>query len=295
MPPIDTTAFYHFTPHPVAVPLGTWHLFGHTIGPLAIRWYSLAYIAGILAGWWYLLKLLARPGAPMARRHADDFVFWATLGVLLGGRIGYILFYNFNEYLADPVQMLKLWEGGMSFHGGALGVLVAVILFCRKNGLNWWRFCDYMACIAPIGLFFGRLANFVNGELWGRPATVPWAMVFPGSGDGIPRHPSQLYEAGLEGLALFAILNLLFWKGGDIRYRPGFLMGGFIFGYGAFRFIVEYFREPDSQLADFAARTGLHMGQWLCVPMIVVGLWIMLTAKGRRIRVEAIAGSESVA
>jgi phosphatidylglycerol:prolipoprotein diacylglycerol transferase len=284
LPPIDTSAFYHFTPHPVAL----------QIGPLAIRWYSLAYITGILAGWWYMLKLLARPGAPMARRHADDFVFWATIGVLLGGRIGYILFYNLGEYLAHPLDMLKLWEGGMSFHGGALGVLIAIILFCRKNGLNGWRFCDYMACVAPIGLFFGRLANFTNGELWGKQTDVPWAMVFPGGGD-VPRHPSQLYEAGLEGFALFAILNLLFWKGGDIRYRPGFLLGGFLFGYGAFRFIVEFFREPDSQLADFAAKTGLHMGQWLCVPMILVGLWIMLSAKGRRVRVEPVAGSESVA
>ncbi len=284
MPPIDPSAFYHFTPHPVAL----------QIGPLAIRWYSLAYITGILAGWWYMLKLIDRPGAPMARRHVDDFVFWATLGVLLGGRIGYILFYNLGEYLKHPVEMLKLWEGGMSFHGGALGVLIAIILFCRKNGLNVWRFCDYMACVAPIGLFFGRLANFTNGELWGKPATVPWAMVFPGGGD-MPRHPSQLYEAGLEGLALFAILNLLFWKGGDIRYRPGFLLGGFVFFYGLFRFIVEFFREPDSQLADFAKQTGLHMGQWLCVPMILVGLWIMLSAKGRRVRVESIAGSESVA
>ena len=284
MPPIDPSAFHHFTPHPVAL----------QIGPLAIRWYSLAYITGILVGWWYMLKLIARPGAPMARRHADDFVFWATVGVLLGGRIGYILFYNLGQYLARPLDMLKLWEGGMSFHGGASGVLIAIILFCRRNGLNWWRFCDYMACVAPIGLFFGRLANFANGELWGKPATVPWAMVFPGGGD-MPRHPSQLYEAGLEGALLFAILNLLFWKGGDIRYRPGFLLGGFVFFYGLFRFIVEFFREPDEQLVGFAQRTGLHMGQWLCVPMILVGLWIMLSAKRRRTRVESVAGSESVA
>lgn len=288
MPPVDPTAYLHYTSlglSPIALQLG----------PLAIRWYSLSYIAGILIGWWYVLKLIAQPGAPMARRHADDFVFWATLGVLLGGRIGYVLFYNFGQYMQDPLSMLKLWEGGMSFHGGGLGVLVAMLLYCRKNQLNAWRFCDYVACCVPIGLFLGRLANFVNGELWGRATDVAWAIVFPDPAAGdIPRHPSQLYEAGLEGIVLFAILAFLFWRT-NARYKPGFLMGSFILGYGVFRFFVEFFREPDQQLEAFARATHLHMGQWLCVPMILVGLWIILTAQGRRTRIEPVAGETSVA
>jgi phosphatidylglycerol:prolipoprotein diacylglycerol transferase len=286
LPPVDPNAFTHWTAlglSPVALQLG----------PVAVRWYSLAYITGILAGWWYLLKLLAQPGAPMARRHADDFVFDATLGVLLGGRIGYVLFYRPDYYLQHPVEILKLWEGGMSFHGGAAGVLIAILLFCHRKGLSSLRVTDYIACVAPIGLFFGRLANFVNAELWGKPTTVPWAIVFPGAGD-VPRHPSELYEAGLEGLALFLILSLLFWKT-DARYKPGFLAGSFVLGYGAFRFFVEFFREPDEQLVEFARMTHLHMGQWLCVPMILVGLYVVLTAKGRRQRVEPVAGDASVA
>ncbi|MGN6124341.1 MAG: prolipoprotein diacylglyceryl transferase [Sphingomonas oligoaromativorans] len=286
MPPVDPNAFTHWTSlglSPIALQLG----------PVAVRWYSLAYITGILAGWWYLLKLLDQPGAPMARRHADDFVFDATLGVLLGGRIGYVLFYRPDYYLQHPVEIFKLWEGGMSFHGGAAGVLIAILFYCRRKGLSWLRVTDYIACVAPIGLFFGRLANFVNGELWGKPSTVPWAIVFPGAGD-VPRHPSELYEAGLEGLVLFAILSLLFWKS-DARYKPGFLAGSFVLGYGVFRFIVEFFREPDEQLVEFARVTHLHMGQWLCVPMILVGLYVVLTAKGRRQRVEPVAGDASVA
>jgi phosphatidylglycerol:prolipoprotein diacylglycerol transferase len=286
LPPVDPNAFTHWTSlglSPIALQLG----------PVAVRWYSLAYITGILAGWWYLLKLLDQPGAPMARRHADDFVFDATLGVLLGGRIGYVLFYRPDYYLQHPVEIFKLWEGGMSFHGGAAGVLIAILFYCRRKGLSWLRVTDYIACVAPIGLFFGRLANFVNGELWGKPSTVPWAIVFPGAGD-VPRHPSELYEAGLEGLVLFAILSLLFWKS-DARYKPGFLAGSFVLGYGVFRFIVEFFREPDEQLVEFARVTHLHMGQWLCVPMILVGLYVVLTAKGRRQRVEPVAGDASVA
>src|SRR6478735_2125640 len=166
------------------------------LGPLQIRWYSLAYIAGILIGWWYLTKLIEQPGAPMARRHADDFVFYATLGIILGGRIGYVVFYNPLLYLHDPIQALKLWDGGMSFHGGAFGTVIAIWLLCRREHLSTLRFVDYVACCGPFGLFFGRLANFVNGELWGRVTDVPWAIVFPRAGD-LPRHPSQLYEAAL--------------------------------------------------------------------------------------------------
>ena len=259
----------------------------------ALRWYSLAYLAGILIGWWYLLKLIDRAGAPMARRHADDMVFYATLGIILGGRLGYVLFYKPAEYFADPVQIFKLWDGGMSFHGGVIGTSLGIFYLARKNGLNWLRIHDYVACCVPFGLFFGRLANFVNHELWGRTTDVPWGVIFPDGGP-FPRHPSQLYEAGLEGILLFLILWYLFWKT-DARYYPGRLVGTFLLGYGVSRFIVEFWREPDLHLVDFARDTGLHMGQWLSVPMILGGAWLIATSARRRQRVEPIAGGESVA
>jgi phosphatidylglycerol:prolipoprotein diacylglycerol transferase len=269
-----------------------------SIGFFTLRWYSLAYIAGILVGWWYLLKLLAQPGAPMARRHADDLVFYATLGIILGGRIGYVLFYA-PEMLLHPIRILRLWDGGMSFHGGVIGTSIGIILFARKHKLDWLRVHDYIACVVPFGLFFGRLANFVNGELWGKPADVPWAIVFertvPFDVPEPARHPSQLYEAGLEGIVLFAILWFAFWRT-KARYQPGRLVGLFVLGYGIARFIVEFFREPDAQFrGSFIEATGIHMGQWLCVPMIVGGLYLVLTAPKRRTRVEPIAGTESVA
>ncbi|WP_341209226.1 prolipoprotein diacylglyceryl transferase [uncultured Sphingomonas sp.] len=268
-----------------------------SIGVFTLRWYSLAYIAGIVIGWWYLLKLLDQPGAPMARRHADDLVFYATLGIILGGRIGYVLFYA-PEMLTRPLSILRLWDGGMSFHGGVIGTSLGLIWFARKHGLNWLRVHDYVACCVPFGLFFGRLANFVNGELWGKPADVPWAIVFERTMPfGVPepaRHPSQLYEAGLEGILLFALLWFFFWRT-DARYQPGKLVGLFLAGYGLARFTAEFFREPDAQLRQFAEATGLHMGQWLCVPMIVAGLFLILTAPRRRVRVEPIAGPDAVA
>ncbi|PCG15114.1 prolipoprotein diacylglyceryl transferase [Sphingomonas adhaesiva] len=268
-----------------------------TIGFFTLRWYSLAYIAGIVVGWWYLLKLLAQPGAPMARRHADDLVFYATLGIILGGRIGYVVFYA-PEMLLRPLSILRLWDGGMSFHGGVIGTSLGIIWFARKNGLHWLRIHDYVACVVPFGLFFGRLANFVNGELWGKPATVPWAIVFENTVPyGIPepaRHPSQLYEAGLEGIALFVLLWFFFWRT-NARYQPGRLTGIFLIGYGIARFTVEIFREPDRQLVEFARATGLHMGQWLCVPMILGGVYLVVTSRARRVRVEATGGLGSVA
>lgn len=268
-----------------------------SIGFFTLRWYSLAYIAGIVIGWWYLLKLLDQPGAPMARRHADDLVFYATLGIILGGRIGYVLFYA-PEMLLHPLRILRLWDGGMSFHGGVIGTSLAIILFARRNGLNWLRIHDYVACVVPFGLFFGRLANFVNGELWGKPTDVPWAIVFSRTVPaGVPepaRHPSQLYEAGLEGLALFALLYFFFWRT-NARYQPGKLTGLFLLGYGTARFVVEFFREPDSQFAGTFFATTIHMGQVLCLPMIAGGLYLILTAPGRRQRVEPIAGGQSVA
>lgn len=239
------------------------------IGPFALRWYSLAYIAGILLGWFYLIRLLAEDGAPMTREHADGLVTWVTAGILIGGRLAYVLFYDLGAYLAHPLNVLRLWEGGMSFHGGALGVAIAIIVYARRHRVDWLRIIDYVAMCAPIGLFLGRLANFVNGELWGRPTGLPWGMVFPGAGP-LPRHPSQLYEAVLEGPVLFVLLWCLF-RFTSARHRPGLLCGAFVLGYGLFRFLVEFVREPDQQLVAFAAATGLHMGQWLCVPMILGG------------------------
>jgi phosphatidylglycerol---prolipoprotein diacylglyceryl transferase len=232
------------------------------IGPFALRWYSLAYIAGILLGWFYLVKLLADDGAPMAKEQADALVTWVTAGIILGGRLAYVVFYDSGTYLAQPLKVFKLWAGGMSFHGGALGVAIAIFLFSQRHRLNWLRIIDYVAMSAPIGLFLGRLANFVNGELWGRPTDLPWGIVFPGAGP-LPRHPSQLYEAMLEGPILFLLLWCLF-RFTSARRRPGLLSGAFVLGYGVFRFLVEFIREPDQQLAAFASATGLHMGQWLC-------------------------------
>lgn len=262
------------------------------LGFFQLKWYSLAYIAGILLGWFYLLKLIDRPGAPMARRHADDLVFYATIGIIAGGRLGYILFYR-PDLFAKPLAILRLWDGGMSFHGGVIGVTLGIILMARKHGLNWLRIHDYVACVVPIGLFFGRLANFVNGELWGRPTDVPWAIVFPRTGMDVPRHPSQLYEAGLEGIVLLLLLAFFFWRT-DARYYPGRLVGIFLLGYGSARFFVEFFREADEQLMWLHDMTGLNMGQYLCMPMILGGLYLIATSKGRRQRVEPIVG-ESIA
>jgi len=282
-------AFTDLNLSPVALDLGVFQL----------RWYSLAYLAGIFLGYWYLLKLLKQPGAPMARRHADDLVFYASLGIILGGRLGYVLFYNLPHYLENPLDILKLWDGGMSFHGGVIGTSLGILYLARREGLQWLRIHDYVACCVPFGLLFGRLANFVNAELWGAPTTVPWGVRFPEVVSGLqvlgpPRHPSQLYEALLEGVVLMIILGLMFWRS-KARYEPGKLVGAFIFFYGIFRFAVEFVREPDSQLTEFAEATGLHMGQWLTLPMIAGGLYLMATAKKRRVRVEPVVGSESVA
>lgn len=269
------------------------------VGPVAldlgffqIRWYSLGYLVGILLAYWYLTKLLARPGAPMSREHADDMILYATLGIILGGRFGYILFYQ-PSILANPINIFKLWEGGMSLHGGALGTIFAIWLYARKHKLSFLRMCDYIACCIPFGLFLVRLANFVNDELWGRVTDVPWAIIFPNGGD-LPRHPSQLYEAVLEGLLMAAILWPLFWRS-DARYKPGFLFGMAALIYGAARFTVEFVREPDVQLQWLVEQSGLSMGQWLTIPMILIGLYLIFTANGRRQRVEPVAGSQSVA
>ena len=284
----DAIAWTDLGLSPVALDLGVFEL----------KWYSLAYLAGVFIGYWYMLKLLDRPGAPMARRHAEDLAFYALLGIILGGRLGYVLFYNPGYYVSNPIEIVKMWDGGMSFHGGLLGMVAAIFYLAWKEKLSALGIHDYVACVAPIGLFLGRLANFVNAELWGAPTDVAWAVRFPEviAGQlalGPPRHPSQLYEAILEGLVLFAILNWLFWKT-DARYKPGLLVGAFGFFYGLFRFLVEFVREPDTHLVEFAQVTGLQMGQWLSLPLIIGGAYFMWTAKGRRVRVEPTAGTASV-
>ncbi|WP_142847293.1 prolipoprotein diacylglyceryl transferase [Telmatospirillum sp. J64-1] len=243
------------------------------IGPIAIRWYALAYITGLMGGWAYLRWLVSKPPHAMTKVDVDDFLVWATVGVVLGGRLGYVLFYQPAYYLQNPLEILFLWQGGMAFHGGALGVIIAIILFSRRRGLNLLRVGDMICCTVPIGLFFGRIANFINGELWGRPAPdVPWAVIFP-TGGPVPRHPSQLYQAAMEGLLLFLLLHLL-WRVEAVRMRAGTLAGTFLAGYGIARMIGELFRQPDAHIGFLAG--GITMGQVLSLPMVAAGLALIL-------------------
>ena len=243
------------------------------IGPVTIKWYALAYIAGFLLGVWWAQRLARRDSGRPTARDIEDFLVWAVLGVILGGRLGYVLFYR-PELLAEPLRAIAIWEGGMAFHGGMLGVALAVILYARANGFAALRLGDRIACAVPIGLFFGRLANFVNNELWGRPTDLPWGVVFPIRDDleavypEVPRHPSQLYEAFLEGVVLFVLLAWLASRSG-IRNRPGLLSGVFIAGYGAARFAVEFVRQPD--LRDPVYLGFMTQGQMLSVPMVLAG------------------------
>lgn len=245
------------------------------IGPLAIRWYALAYVVGLILGWRYMLHLARRFPAIMSGRDVDDFLLWATLGVILGGRIGYVLFYLPGGLANDPLTLIAVWRGGMSFHGGLVGVIAALIVFCLTRKLAIKRVGDILCCAVPIGLLLGRIANFINGELWGRVTDVPWAMVFPHS-DGLPRHPSQLYEAFFEGALLFALLAWLVHYTRAIE-RPGLLAGLFLAGYGLARFGVEFVRQPDPQLGFLYA--GATMGQLLSLPLILAGVWLIATAK----------------
>ncbi len=251
-------------------------------GPLAIRWYSLAYIAGLLIGWGYVVRLAGargRDGAgadpTMTRLQVDDFLVWATLAVIVGGRLGYVLFYDPAAYLENPSRILALWKGGMSFHGGLLGMLAAMALYARRIGLPFLAVSDLVACAAPIGLFFGRIANFTNGELFGRPSDLPWAMVFPAGGP-LPRHPSQLYESFLEGAVLFAVLWYLFHRTG-LRRRTGALSGIFLIGYAAARMAVEFVRQPDAHIGFLVG--GATMGQLLSLPMAALGLFLVWRAR----------------
>ena len=271
-------------PYPDIDPvLVTFELFGLS---LPIRWYALAYLGALFIGLWLMKRLMARPElwptnqAPMTRNQVDSLLTWTVLGVILGGRLGFVLFYQAGFYLSNPAQILQVWQGGMSFHGGFLGVIAALLIFCRVQKVPLMQVADAMAIVAPQGLLLGRIANFINGELWGRPTDVPWAMVFPGAGD-LPRHPSQLYEAALEGLLLFIAMWLLATRRGWLK-RPGMLTGLFFIGYGAGRAFVELFREPDAQfitptnpsghVIQFTTEWGLTMGQCLSLPMVLIGL-----------------------
>ena len=247
------------------------------LGPFAIRWYALAYVAGILLGWRYAAAMLRRNSlwtrreAPMTAVQLDDLILWVTLGVIVGGRLGHVLFYTPQLIWKDPVEILKTWHGGMSFHGGALGVLLAISVFAWRNQLDMLRVSDLMAAVTPIGLFFGRIANFINGELWGRPTTVPWGIIFPGAGP-LPRHPSQLYEAACEGVALFTLLAWAVWAR-KWTNRRGVIMGLFIAGYGVIRISLENVREPDTWMPHFPL--GLTMGMMLSTPMLLIGAFLI--------------------
>ncbi|WP_428483303.1 prolipoprotein diacylglyceryl transferase [Rhodopila sp.] len=255
------------------------------VGPFAIRWYALAYIASLLVGWRLVRRLARLPPAVATALQVDDFLTWAVLGVVLGGRLGYVLFYQPSVYLAHPLQILAVWQGGMSFHGGMLGVATAIIVFCRRNGIPLLGFADRIAVVTPIGLGLGRVANFINGELWGRPAPdwLPWAMKFPRAPDCpsfpdicVARHPSQIYEALLEGLLLFLVMFLLS-RRERLRSRFGMLTGFFLCGYAIARITGELFREPDAFLGFLPF--GTTMGQVLSVPMFLVGLWLILRTR----------------
>ena len=247
------------------------------IGPLAIRWYALAYIIGIVQGRWLARRLAALPPQAATREQLDDAVTWITLGIIIGGRLGYVLAYRPGYYLTAPWEALYVWQGGMAFHGGILGVVVATLWFCRRQRLDALLLGDRIAAVAPIGLFFGRIANFVNGELWGRVTDVPWAMVFPHAGPE-PRHPSQLYQAFMEGICLFVLMQALV-RIPAVRARPGILCGVFLMGYGTARIIGEFFRQPDAHLGFLVA--GVTMGQLLSLPMLAIGAWLVLRARRR--------------
>ncbi len=247
------------------------------IGPFAIRWYALAYVAGILIGWRYITALVKNQtlwplrGPPASVAQIDDLILWLTLGIIVGGRLGHVLFYTPSMITDAPLEVFKTWKGGMSFHGGTLGVLVATLLFARVNKVDVFRLGDLITAAAPIGLFFGRIANFINGELWGRPTDVPWAMVFPGAGI-LPRHPSQIYEALLEGLVLFVVLRIATHRG-KLLNRRGVVAGIFFLGYAICRIALENVREPDVGMPDFPF--GLTMGMILSIPMILAGAWLI--------------------
>ena len=243
------------------------------IGPLAIRWYGLSYITGIGLGWWLLHRRAQHPDSGWNTQQVADVVFYAAIGAVLGGRFGYVLFYNFSAYVADPLDVFKVWQGGMSFHGGLLGALSGVGWFARSQDMRFWAASDFVAPAVPIGLFFGRVANFINAELWGARTDLPWGVVFPHAGEAA-RHPSQLYEAGLEGVVLFLIV----WQYARSARPAGTVSALFLIGYGCIRCLIELVREPDQHIG-FLAFDWLTMGQVLSVPMILFGAWLFTTAQ----------------
>lgn len=253
-----------------------------SIGPLAVRWYSLAYIAGILLAW-YLAKKIVTDMALWGTRRApsvadlDDFLFWAIIGIIAGGRLGYVFFYNPAYFAANPGEIIAVWQGGMSFHGGLLGVAVAMYYFAKSRDLPLWSLVDVVSAVAPVGFFLGRVANFINAELWGRPTDVPWGVIFPNGGP-IARHPSQLYEAALEGLLLFFVLRIAIYVHGAMK-TPRLVTGMFIAGYGLSRTFVEFFREPDTNIGYLAGTQWLTMGIILSVPMILAGFYLIRQAR----------------
>ncbi len=265
-----------------------------SLGPLSIHWYGLAYVAGIMLGWYYARqiagnnKLWPRDASPITKVQLDDFIIWVALGIVLGGRIGYILFYDLPAVIESPIRAIQIWNGGMSFHGGLTGTTIAMIVFARRNGVPIWSLFDVVSAVVPIGLFCGRIANFINGELWGRLTDVPWGMVFCNQyiektngycpGGDFARHPSQLYEAGLEGIVLLLVLALLIYGFRALK-TPGFVTGVFVCGYALSRIFVEFFREPDAQLGYLLGTNWLTMGMVLSTPMVLLGIWAMLRAR----------------
>ncbi|SNY91501.1 Prolipoprotein diacylglyceryl transferase [Cohaesibacter sp. ES.047] len=252
-----------------------------SLGPIQIHWYAIAYIVGILLAWSYTRRMARQAHlwpseqSPLTATDLDDFVIWATLGIIIGGRLGYVLFYNLDAYLANPAQILAVWNGGMAFHGGFLGVTIAMILFARARSINIFSMFDLIALAAPFGLFFGRVANFINSELWGRTTDLPWGVIFPNAGPE-PRHPSQLYEAALEGILLFLILRILSHSTNALKH-PGTVAGCFAILYGIFRSLVELVRLPDSQIGYLSF--GTTMGMWLSAPMILAGMLLLVYAR----------------
>ncbi|MCB1384645.1 MAG: prolipoprotein diacylglyceryl transferase [Nitratireductor sp.] len=260
-----------------------------SLGPLSVHWYGIGYVAGILFGWWYAKRLVSDPRLwpssapdrlPIQPVDIDDFVVWAVLGIILGGRLGYVLFYDLAVYLDDPMRIFALQQGGMSFHGGLTGIVIAMIVFARRRGFSVFSLFDMIAASCGIGIFLVRVANFINQELYGKPTEFALGVIFPVTGDGVPRHPSQLYEGLLEGLVLFGLMRLLthrFLKLAD----PGFVGGAYLFGYAIARIAVEFVRLPDPQIG-YLAGGWLTMGMVLSVPVLLAGLWAMVSAPGRR-------------
>ena len=248
------------------------------IGPLALRWYSMAYLFGILFGWWLAAKRIKKYQIPLTKNNLEDIVFYFTLWVILGGRLGYVLAYGTEKFWLNPLEIFAVWHGGMSFHGGIVGVIIAMYLAAKHVNFSFLKLTDFTAPLVPVGIFLGRLANFVNDELWGRVTNVAWAVRFP-NGGYLPRHPSQLYEACLEGVVLFVILNLM-WTNKQCRERKGFISGAFLLGYALFRMLLEQFREPDAQLGFLWS--GVTMGQLLSLPALLGGVYLLSKAKSEQ-------------